>query len=64
MSIKITAACADCLEEAGGRQRKHKIDWQLDICPCCTKHTMLTVAENFGSPKLTAKILPITNKEN
>lgn len=48
----VTQACADCLEEAGGRQQQHKITWEFGMCGCCGKRKAITEPENFGSPRL------------
>lgn len=62
--MKVTHACADCLEEAGGRQQKHDISWQVEFCPCCEKRASVTDIRNFGAPKLSPKILPFMETTN
>jgi len=60
---RVAFACADCLEEAGGRQIEHNITWHLDICPCCTERTMVTAPTHFCNPVLQPKILPLTDEK-
>ena len=57
--IKISLACADCMEEAGGRQRQHRISWQVDMCGCCGHRRAVTAPENFGSPPMQARVLQL-----
>ena len=59
----VSFACADCLEEAGGRQQRHNIFWHVEICPCCGKHRATTDPLNFGNPKLTPCLLEVTIPE-
>ena len=49
---KVAQACADCLEDAGGRQRVHGIVWGVGRCGCCGHTRGVTEPKNFGSPKL------------
>lgn len=54
----IDYACAECLEQAGGRQMEHGIEWKLEICPVCAIKTTVTSPAHFGNPQLQAKVLP------
>lgn len=58
--MSVTHACADCLEEAGGRQRHHNVTWYIDTCPVCARDTSVTGIESFGAPELSPKILPFS----
>lgn len=59
----IPYACADCMEEAGGRQRVRSPAWHVDTCPCCGRRKALTEPRDFGYPELKAKQLPLTQEE-
>lgn len=59
----VAKACADCLEEAGGRQRHHRISWQVDMCGCCGHRRAVTAPENFGNPSLQPQVLQLYTPE-
>lgn len=60
----IAYACADCLEDAGGRQRHHHIAWHIDLCPVCARRTTVTRPEYFGNPPLEIKTLPLNEESH
>ena len=55
----LSFACADCLEDAGGRQLQHGIAWYLECCPACGKRRCVTDTRNFGNPPLTPCVLDV-----
>ncbi len=59
----VPLACADCMEEAGGRQRHHRVAWVIDTCPVCGEEKAVTAPSDFGHPRLEPKVLPFTTDE-
>lgn len=62
--MNVHLACADCLEDAGGRQQRHNIAWRIDYCGCCGVRKAVTDPLNFGAPPLQPKILPLTERQS
>jgi hypothetical protein len=54
---KVNAACADCLEKAGGRQNAHRVPWRLGICGACGKRKVITEPKYFGNPPVQPSVL-------
>ena len=60
---RVSQACAECLETAGGRQQLHGISWRFDFCGCCGKRQAVTDPLNFGNPPLQAQVLEFVTHE-